>query len=158
MRVVFDWYKTESLKSRTKAKRTSGKAVRYQVTDSTNIWSITLKQFLSYVLTNRDLTIYLSKYLKGYPEDSNRQYVLSYENKDASNIVSYPNGLQEHDHEEADTLLIVHAVDTAKLNPFSGCVAYSPDTDIFVLLIHHHSKLPQVLHFLEQFFLLRILT
>ena len=31
-------------------------------------------------------------------------------------------------HEEADTVLILHAVDIAKLNPFSECVAYSPDT------------------------------
>ena len=47
----------ESLKSRTRAKRTSGKAVRYQVIDSTNICRITLKQLLAYVLTKRDLTV-----------------------------------------------------------------------------------------------------
>ena len=74
MRAVFDRYKMESLKSRTRAKRTSGKAVRYQVIDSTNIYSITVKQFLSHGLTKRDLTVYLSKYLKDYFEDSNRQY------------------------------------------------------------------------------------
>ena len=57
MQVVFDWYKMKSLKSRTRAKRTSGKAVRYQVIDSTNICRITLKQLLAYVLTKRDLTV-----------------------------------------------------------------------------------------------------
>ena len=138
----------ESLKSRTRAKRTSGKAVRYQVIDSTNIYSITVKQFLSHGLTKRDLTVYLSKYLKDYFEDSNRPYVLSYGNKSVSNIVGYSNELQGHDYEEADTLLILQGVDTAKLNPFSECVVCSPDTDVFLLLIHHYSKLSQVLHFL----------
>ena len=88
------------------------------------------------------------KYLKDYFEDSNRQYVLSYENKSVSNIVGYSNELEEHDHEETYTLLILHAADTAKFNLFSECVAYSPDTDVFLLLIHHYSKFPQVLHFL----------
>ena len=86
--------KTESLKFRTSAKRASGKAVRYQVIDSANICGITLKQFLSHVLTKRDLTVYLSKYLKDYFEDSNLQYVLSYDNKS----VGYSNELLKHDH------------------------------------------------------------
>ena len=53
-------------------------------------------------------------------------------------LLVYSNQLQEHDHEEADTVLVIHAVDTAKLNPFSECVAYSPDTSAFLLLIQHH--------------------
>ena len=87
-----------------------------------------MKQFLSHVLTKKDLTVYLSKYLKDYFEDSNRQYVLSYEKKMLIILLVYSNELQEHYHEEADTVLILHAVDIAKLNPFSECVAYSPDT------------------------------
>ena len=93
MRVVFDRYKTDSLKSRTRAKRTSGKNVRYQVIDTTNICGISLKQLLSYVLTKWDLTVYLSKYLQDYFKDSNRQYVLLYENES----VSFSNKLHEHD-------------------------------------------------------------
>ena len=119
-----------------------------------------MKQFLSHVLTKRDLTIYLSKYLKDYCEDSNHQYVLLYKNKSVSNNVGYSNKLQEYDQEEADTLLILHAVGTMKFNPFSEWVASSADTDVFLLLIHHYSKLPQVLQFLSQFcfVLLKILT
>ena len=45
----------------------------------------------------------LSKYLKDFFEDSNPQYVLSYENKSLSNILDYSNELQKPDHEEADT-------------------------------------------------------
>ena len=144
--VFFDWYKAESMKSRTRAKRISRKAVRYQVIDSTNICDITLIQLLSHVLTKRDLTVFLSKYLKDYFEDSNHQYVLSYENKSVSNTVGYSNELLEHDSDEADTLPIF--IDTAKSNPLSECIVSSPDTDVFVLLIHNYSKFPQVLEFL----------
>ena len=81
-----------------------------------------MKQFLLHVLTKRDLTVYLSKYLKDYFEDSNHQYVLSYKNKSVSNFAGYSKELQEHDHEEVDTLPILRAADIAKLNPFSECV------------------------------------
>ena len=73
---------------------------------------------------------------------------MSHENKSVSNIVGYLNELQEHDHEESDTLLILHAVDTTTLNPLSECVVYYPVTDVFLLLIYNYSKLRQVLHFL----------
>ena len=89
MRVIFDPFKMESLNSRTMAKRTSGKATRYQVIDSNNICGITKKKFLSHVSTKRDLAVDLSIYLKDYFEDSNCQYVSSYENKSVSNIVAY---------------------------------------------------------------------
>ena len=39
VRVIFDRYKTESLKSRTSPKKTSGKAVRYQVIEYGPLWS-----------------------------------------------------------------------------------------------------------------------
>ena len=78
----------------------------------------------------------------------NLEYALSNENKSVSNIVGYSNELQEHDPKETDTLLILHAVDTEKLNPFSECAVYSPDIDVFLLLINHYSKHRQVLHFL----------
>ena len=37
------------------------------------MFDITLEQFLSHVLTKKDLTVYLSKYLKNYFEDYNCQ-------------------------------------------------------------------------------------
>ena len=46
-------------------------------------------------LTKRDLTVYLSKYVNDYFEDSNLQCLLSYDNKS----VGYSNELQEQDHE-----------------------------------------------------------
>ena len=52
-----------------------------------------------------------------------------------------PNFLMVKEHEEADTLLILHCPDVAKSDPFSECVAFSPDTDVFFLLIHHFPEL-----------------
>ena len=98
---------------------------------SVHIWSYSGPCFPAFGLNNSEYGHFLRS-----------EYLLSYENKSVCNAVGYSNELQEHDHEEADTLLILHAVDTAKLNPFSKCVVYSPDTDVFLLLNYHYSKLP----------------
>ena len=98
---------------------------------SVHIWSYSGPCFPAFGLNNSEYGHFLRS-----------EHVLSYENKSVCNTVGYSNELQEHDHEEADTLLILHAVDTAKLNPFSKCVVYSPDTDVFLLLNYHYSKLP----------------
>ena len=49
--------------------------------------------------------------------------------------------MREYDHEEADTLPILHCHDVAKRDPFSECVMFSPDTEVFLLLIHHFPEL-----------------
>ena len=49
-----------------------------------------------------------------------------------------------HDHEEADTLLILHALDVAKDDPFKECIVLSPDTDVFLLLVHYYQSLPHL--------------
>ena len=101
-KVAFDRYKTKSLKSRTIAKRKSGKAVRYQVIDSTNICGITLKQFLSHVLTKRHLTVFY----QNISRISLKILTLNmfYHMKTSlSNILDHSNELQKPDHEEADT-------------------------------------------------------
>ena len=61
IRLVFDQYIKDSLKSRTRKKRTSGKEVRYKISDATNIANISLKQLLSHIGTKQDLTIYLGE-------------------------------------------------------------------------------------------------
>ena len=52
-----------------------------------------------------------------------------------------PNFSKVREHKEADTLLILHCPDNAKSDPFSECVAFSPDTDVFFFLIHHFPEL-----------------
>ena len=44
--------------------------------------------------------------------------------------------MKAHDHEEADTLLVLQAIDVANRYPFTEVVVFSPDTDVFLLLVH----------------------
>ena len=46
--------------------------------------------------------------------------------------------MMTHDHEEADTLLLLHAADVSARNPFTELHIYSPDTDVFLLTIHKY--------------------
>ena len=41
----------------------------------------------------------------------------------------------------------MHAIDVAKTNPFNGCVLDSPDTDVFLLLLHYYEVLPPAILF-----------
>ena len=72
------------------------------------------------------------------------RYSVTYDLQNQSNIDNYSPELLEHDHKEADTLLIVQAIDVARNDPFIKRYIYSPDTDVLVLLIHHYQMLPQV--------------
>ena len=144
VRLVFDRYVKDSLKARTRHKRTSGNEIRYQVSDVTNIENITLKQFLSHIDTKQDLTNYLTKYAKDHLHNRGKKYVVTHDLTSESNIVNYADDMKSHDHEEADTLLILQAINIAKTDPFTECVVYSPDTDVFLLLVHYSPLLPQV--------------
>ena len=66
--------------------------------------------------------------------------MVTYDVVSESNI---PNFLMvgEHDHEDTDTLLILHCHDVAKGDPFLKCVVCSPDTDVFLLLFQHFPEL-----------------
>ena len=65
---------------------------------------------------------------------------MKYDMTSETNIPNF-SMVREHDHEEAGTLLILHCLDVAKRDPFSECVVFSPDTDVFLLLIHHFLEL-----------------
>jgi hypothetical protein len=147
VRLVFDRYIKDSLKERTRKKRTSGKEVRYKVSYSTNIANITLKELLSHIETKQQLTEYLAKHFIYIFSSTNKRYVVSYDTLTESNCQELIDGMAIHDHEEADTLIILHCLNIARNNPFSECTVYSPDTDVFLLLIHHYEMLTQALMF-----------
>ena len=59
--LVFDTYKTDSLKEKTRERRRQGKApVQYKIEDSKKIKHIPLTRFLSHEKTKADLTVYLA--------------------------------------------------------------------------------------------------
>jgi len=57
---------------------------------------------------------------------------------------SIPDVLLTHSQEEADTLLILHAVTVDK----DAELVYSPDTDVLILLIEMYQRLPAATSFL----------
>ena len=100
--------------------------------------------------TKADLTKYLSiaaiKHLakrrtKYRGENQAIGFVVVYDTKSVSNLQGYSNNLLTHDHEEADTLILLHALDVCTRDPFSQVDIFSPDTDVFLLLIHKHDSL-----------------
>ena len=72
------------------------------------------------------------------------KYVVTYDLVSKSNISGYPEDMKAHDHEEADTLLVLQAIDVANRYPFTEVVVFSPDTGVFLLLVHYFDVLPQV--------------
>ena len=75
VRLVFDRFISDSLKARTTRKRTSGREVRYKMSDYTNISLISLKSLLSHIDTKQDLTVYLAKKSKLKQSTSNSSHL-----------------------------------------------------------------------------------
>ena len=145
--LLFDRYIQSSLKARTRRHRTSGKEVRYKVCDETKLTHTNLKQFLSHIETKQELTIYLASKAIDQLSVGEKQFAVTYNTMSTTNIEGLTIDLQLHDHEEADTLLILHSVEVAKRIPFCDCTVYSPDTDVFLLLIYYYQNLPMATKF-----------
>ena len=52
-----------------------------------------------------------------------------------------------HDDEEADTVLILHALDVAKDNPYKEYFVLSTNTKVFLLLICYYQLLYHLAYF-----------
>ena len=50
-------------------------------------------------------------------------------------------GLQGRNHEEADTLIILHCFQIAKIDPFREVVIVCSDTDVLLMLRYHYQTL-----------------
>ncbi len=102
--VVFDTYKPDSLKAKTRERRRQGKApVQYQITDDTNIQHISLTRFLSHKKTKADRTDYLAKATLNFNKDSPRLVITSASGHTKSNKSLQ---FEDNNHEESDTLMI----------------------------------------------------
>ena len=105
-----------------------------------------MKQLLAHIEIKQALTEYLAEYTM----DSLKnlfQIAVTFLEQTITNIPKFSPNLRNHDHEEADTLLVLDAIDVAKTNPFNGCVLDSPDTDVFLLLLHYYEVLPPAVLF-----------
>ena len=97
------------LKGGTRSGRTGAETARYKIADDTCIEHLTTKKFLSDIHTENELTIYLSKKL--YQVLNSVAFVESYEKTVSTNITDLNENLKSYSHEEADTCIILHALD-----------------------------------------------
>ena len=114
---------------------------RYKVTDNTNFSGTTSQTFLSHVKTKNDLTIYLVEKAITYFKNVSDGYAVSYRTKCISNVEDFAQEIMTYDHEETDTLLLLHTTDVSARISFTELHIYSPDTDIFLLTIQKYSIL-----------------
>ena len=107
--------------------------------DETRIKHITIKRFLSHDKTKADLADYLAMKVLSYNTDSPKLVITS------SSGYTKSNGsieFEDNNHEEADTLMIHHAVLSSRRNPANArIVIFSPDTDVLVLAVANHHLL-----------------
>ena len=76
--LVFDTYKRDSLKEKTRERRQQGKTpVQYKIEDDTNIKHIPLTRFLSHVKTKADLTVYLAQAVLNSKANSPQLFITS---------------------------------------------------------------------------------
>ena len=141
IRVAFDRYLESSLKEATRQKR-KGQAtsIQFKIEDNTEIKG-SLKRFLSNEATKKDLVSYLAKKLHEFLQLNSWNYAVSADGFTVGNI----EGHTQNNHEEADTLVVLHAIE-ASSTPLAGdqehhVTIISPDTDVFVLLCSHHKTL-----------------
>ena len=102
------------------------------------------ESFPSFIKTKQDLTIYLAEKVKIKFDELGIPYIITYDATSYANISNLQEDLTSHEHEEAVTLLILHTIEIAKRIPFCECVIYSPDTDVFLLLIYYYPSSPMV--------------
>ena len=57
-----------------------------------------------------------------------------------TNIDDFEEALKEHSHEEADTLMVLYALEIAERDPFSKVCVVSPDTEVLILFISMYPR------------------
>ena len=88
------------------------------------------------------MTVYfLSKKLETALTKTIISYVISYKNKCLTNVMDFDYGLQGQNHEEADTLIILHCFQIAKIDNFREVVIVCSDTDVLLMLLYHYQTL-----------------
>lgn len=130
--VVFDHYDIEnSSKTRTRNRRQGkhGACCKYDVTDTTQ-FNMPLNRFLSNTENKDQLTTYLAKKVLQFYM-STKSVTVATKDGAASNGLRVDH-LQSN-QEEADTLLILHAISGSKLR--ASVHIASPDTDVFVIAL-----------------------
>ncbi|MES9880361.1 MAG: hypothetical protein ABW185_05705, partial [Sedimenticola sp.] len=136
--VIFDHYDVDkSLKSNARARRNKGEYEKAHVCNDMTPIRTPFRKFISNTKTKQSLTIYLAEKLLDRYKDDDTPVVVSTSNGIQSNKLTV-----EHlrsSQEEADTILIMHAIDAVKREKKVDIV--SPDTDVFILAVSRYPVL-----------------
>jgi len=91
-----------------------------------------LKELLSVSKTKKDLTcIFAKALLQHFSQRPSFKLVVVYDAK-----IEGQNFEEEHSHEEADTLIPHQVLASVTDKPWREVFVWSPDTDVFILLLH----------------------
>ncbi|EDO28722.1 predicted protein [Nematostella vectensis] len=140
LQLVIDRYDVPlSLKTATRVSRQGKEApIYYKISDATHIAKIPMKRLLSHLKTKSELTEYLAVKLLEKGKGAGMNVVVAWgtrcqaTHRDMAHL--------ESNHEEADTKLLLHAVDATSFGATSIEIV-SPDTDVFVLYLRRYSLL-----------------
>ena len=109
--------------------------------DETKIDYLETKSFLSLIETKNDLTKYLSNKLANVFSERLICYVTAYGTTCDTNIQDLDPTLFDHSQKEADTSIILHAIDVTKRNYFSDLVIRCSDTNGLLILLYYFNEL-----------------
>ena len=144
--VVFDRYMEKSLKNKTRQKR-SKTETSFLVHKETKLTMI-LKELLSSSDTKKNLTAMLAEeLLKIYSNQDDLTLYVIYDNK-----IKGKHNVEEHNHEEADTLIVHQVLTSVSQGGLYHIDVWSPDTDVLILLLdlvaNKHIQRPNQLNFI----------
>ena len=119
-RIIFDEYKSGSLKDKTRAKRLDGiQPVEFTVSDETQLKLVPMKLFLSHVKTKAKLVEYLGSALDAKYKDSTYPLITAYNESIHSNgAAKVYTELASHSHEEADTVIPLNVMDITNMHRY----------------------------------------
>jgi hypothetical protein len=122
--VIFDRYQDQSLKDKTREKGSTS-SVEYRVHLDMKL-TMTIRELLSASSTKAALTLLFAKELLNHLGPK-KFLVVAY-----ADIIEKPTGSIKHLHEEADTLLALQVI---SVGASCSIDVWSPDTDVFILLM-----------------------
>ena len=122
----------------TRAKRQGQRpAISYRITDSTNISKVTMEKLLAHVDTKMELSSYLAR--KTIEQGQSRgKRVIAWSNQCQASRQEMSH--LSSDQEEADTKLILHALDATNAGA-TNLQIHSPDTDVLVRALRRYPQL-----------------
>ena len=139
VRVIFHRYDTDSLKNVTREDRIKQFiAVHYKVDDSTKIAHLDTKEFLTSIQTKSEFTKYLSEKLV---QQLKVDYDVIHHKCLITNILDLDPSLRNYSHEEADTGIVLNALDVSKRYLFTDLAICCSDTDALLILMYYHEQL-----------------